>query len=272
MANVHRWRKSDPKRVIRMPVDTAEVIEVGDLIWNNVDAAEAASQFTYVTGDLDGTQANFTAKFLGVAMDRSDDGDTADIAIATAGTFIFDCASATFEMGDVVGVDDNGGATALLDQQVIGLGENDSGAIGRIVQRYPNATTSVKIELFQRAWGPAVPINLGQHTIGTADEFVTNLALLFPFKAMRLETIVTTVTGAGAEVLSLDKNATALDDTLTIAAAAPVGALDTVDLIDATGDDLFLVGDTISLSGDGGTASGAVSVTLWVRPFNMQVA
>lgn len=86
---------------------------------------------------------------------------------------------------------------------------------------------------------------------------------------VKLYSIVQTVIGAGAEVISIAKNATTLDDTMTIAATAPVGAVDEVDLIDATGDDLLLVGDTISMAGDGGTASGAAHFVLVVKPFNM---
>ena len=63
-----------------------------------------------------------------------------------------------------------------------------------------------------------------------------------------------------------------VDDTMTIAATAPVGAVDKVAMIDASGDDIFIVGDTISMSGDGGTASGAAFFWLEVRTYVMQVA
>lgn len=261
-----------PSGEFEMAPDSAQVIEKGDLLFNNTDDPAPAEDFAYVSSNLAGTQANFAAKFLGVAEEGSASGETRKIKIRNTGQYEFDCAAATFEVGDLVGVDDNAGGTALVNQQVIGLGENDHGAIGRVVRRYSSNTTRVLVELLRPSFGAPIPINLGQHTIGAADEFVTDLAMDFPFKATLLETIVATVTGAGAEVLSLDKNATTLDDTLTIAATSPVGTIDRVVLDDASGDDLFLVGDTISLSGDGGTASGAVSVTLWVRPFNMQVA
>ena len=94
----------------------------------------------------------------------------------------------------------------------------------------------------------------------------------FPCKLVKLYSIVQTVVGSGAEVISIDKNATALDDTMTIASTAPVGAYDEVVLDDSSGDDLILAGDTISISGSGGTASGAIQLVLVVKPFNMQVA
>ena len=268
----HRFRKADPKRVIRMPVDSAQVILNGAMCFNNVDDVRSVTAFTYVAADLPGSQANFAAKFLGIAMNPSASGETAEIAIATKGVFEFDCAAATFEVGDLVGPDDNATPDALVDS-VIAVGENGWGAIGRVVRRYSANTTRVLVEIFQPSVNPApLFIPLGTHTLGTADEFVTNLALPFPCKLVKLYSIVQTVMGAGAEVISIDKNATALDDTMTIAATAPVGAVDEVDLADATGDDLLLVGDTISMAGDGGTASGAAHFVLVVKPFNMQVA
>ena len=270
MANVQRWRRSSG--IIRMPVDSAEEIEVGDMMYQEVNDARNADSFSYVSANLDGTQMNFAAKFLGISMDRSDSGDTADIGIRNSGHFEMDCVAATFEVGDLVAPDDDATPDNLLDQQVIRIGEDDGGPIGRVVRRYGSNTTRVLIELMRPSFGPLIPIPLGQHTIGTADELLTNWPVLFPFKAVRLESIVATVTGAGAEVLTIDKNATALDDTMTIAATAPVGAIDSVALVDATGDDLFLVGDTVSIQGSGGTASGAVLLTLWVRPFNMMVS
>ena len=272
LANIMRWRKSDPKGVIRMPVDSAQVIEVGDQVYNNGNDVRAASQFAYVAGDLPGTQANFAAKFLGIALDASASGDTAEIAIGTKGTYEMNCAAATFEMNDLVGPDDD--ATPVLeDQAVIAIGENGWGATGRVVRRYAANTTRVQVEIFQTSLNP-VPLHipLGTHTLGTADELVTDLIVDFPCKLVKVFSIVTTVMGAGAEVISVEKGATALDDTMTIAATAPVGAYDEADLDDASGDDLILVGDLISLSTDGGSASGAASITLVVKPYNQQVA
>lgn len=270
MASKQLYRKTG--NTISMPVDSAHVVEAGDMMWQDVDSARSADDFTYVAADLPATQANFAAKFLGVTSEASPAGSTEQITIRRCGVFEFECASATFERGDLVGPDDNAAPDALTNQQVIAIGENGYGAIGEVARQYDTATTRVLVRIFQPVFGAPVPIFLGDHTIGTADEFVTDIAFDFPFKLMKMVTIVTTVTGAGAEVLSIDKNATTLDDTLTIAATAPVGAIDEVVIDDATGDDLFLVGDTLALSGSGGTASGKVSVTIWVRPFNMQVA
>ena len=268
----NRFRHADPKGVIAMPVDSAQVINEGALCWNNVDDVRSVTAFTYVSADLPGSQANFAAKFLGVAMGASASGETREIGIARRGVFEFDCAAATFEVGDLVGPDDNATPDALVDQ-VIAVGENGWGAIGQVVERYASNTTRVLVEIFQPSVNPApLFIPLGTHTLGTADELVTDLALPFPVKLVKLYSIVQTIMGAGAEVISVEKGATALDDTMTIAATAPVGAVDEVDLDDASGDDLLLVGDLLSLSTDGGSASGAAHFVLVVKPFNMQVA
>ena len=271
MANKQLYRKSG--KTIRMPVDSTVVIEAGDMVYQEVDDARPATSFTYVAADLPATQANFAAKFLGVALEASPTGETKDITIGRRGVFEFECAAATFEVGDLVSPDDNATPDGLLDQQVIGIGQNGWGAIGRVVKRYGANTMRVLVEIFQTSLNPQpLMIPLGTHTLGTADELVTDLDLGFPCKLVKLYSIVQTVMGAGAEVISVEKGATALDDTMTIAATAPVGAYDQVALDDASGDDLILAGDLISLSTDGGSASGAAHFVLIVRPFNMQVA
>ena len=226
-----------------------------------------------MAADLPGTQANFAAKFAGVALGQSANLDTDDIEVYMGDVeYEFDCAAAQFEIGDRVGVDDNAGATALINQQVIAVGENGHGAIGTVAKRYGANTTRVLVRLHRVNLSPiARMIPLGVHTLGTADEFVTDLAMDFPYKIASLNSIVQTVLGAGAEVISLDKNATTLDDTMTIAATAPVGAVDKQAIDDATGDDVIIVGDTLSMAGDGGTASGAAFFWLEVFPYLMEV-
>lgn len=144
MANrmLYRWGETNP---VRVAVDSAQVIEIGDLLWLNTDDARPASQNTYYAS-LSQTQANFHDKFLGVAEQQSRSGDTDTIRVATTGVFEFDCAAATFEIGDLVGPDDNAGATALLDQQVILTGHAGC-AVGRVAKRYTSNTTSVEVDI-----------------------------------------------------------------------------------------------------------------------------
>src|SRR5437016_5813843 len=118
MTDTMRWRYGDTNPVV-FAVDSATVIEIGDLLWLNTDDARPASLVTY-GASLAATQQTFHDKFAGVAMQRSRVGDTDPVRVATTGVFEFACASATFEIGARIGVDDNTGGTALLNQQVIG--------------------------------------------------------------------------------------------------------------------------------------------------------
>lgn len=270
MTSIHRFRKSDPQGVVRLPVDSAQVIEVGDMVFLNTDDVRAADQFAYVTGNLDGTQANFAAKFLGIAMTASASGETDDISIATKGSFEMACAAATFEIGDLVGPDDNAAPDALLNQQVIAIGENGMGPIGRVVKRYSANTTSVVIELVHLNLAPVsafMPLFKGLYD--TAIDLVTDRPIHFPFKAVRLHSHQT-ILGAGVGTISLHKGAQALDDTLVIADGAPIGAYDVAVLDDATGDDIFLVGDTLSLASDGTATAGEALIYLEYRPYVLE--
>ena len=269
MSDRQLYRRSG--KTLRMPVDSAVVIEAGDMCWNNGDDVRNAGAFTYVSANLDATQANFAAKFAGVAKDKSDTGDTADIVLERSGVFEFDCAAATFEVGDLVAPDDNATPDALLDQQVIGIGENGVGAIGQVDKRYSANTTRVLVKLFEPTFGPTEHITLFQGLITSAVDLVTDRPVYFPFKAVRLHSVVTVLT-AGAASIALHNAANVLDDALVIADAAPVGAVDLATFVDANEYDLFLAGGTLSLAADGVPTAGEALFVLEIRPFNMQVA
>ena len=143
MSDKMRWRYGDTNPVVAA-VDSATVIEIGDLVYQNTDDALPASDLTFV--GLSQSQDNFCDEFLGVTMQRSRAADTDAIRVATTGVFEFACASATFELGDLVGVDDNAGATALEDQQVIAV-TDAARAIGRVAKRVASAATSVLVDI-----------------------------------------------------------------------------------------------------------------------------
>src|SRR5688572_30096038 len=106
MGNVMRWRYGDTQPVV-LPVDSATVIEVGDLVYLETDDVRPAGQQTDAGSEASNQEA-FHDKFAGVAMQRSRAGDTSPIRVATRGVFEFDCASATFEVGALVGSCENG--------------------------------------------------------------------------------------------------------------------------------------------------------------------
>ncbi len=144
MSDKMRWRYGDTNPVVAA-VDSDTVIEIGDLLWQDTDDAKPASDIT----DQGTETANQTAladAFLGVAMQRSRSGDTAPVRVAATGVFEFDCPSGTFELGDLVGADENAGGDALLNQQVDSVAAA-AYAIGRIAKRQASAVTSVLIDI-----------------------------------------------------------------------------------------------------------------------------
>jgi hypothetical protein len=144
MSDKMRWRYGDTNPVVAA-VDAATVIEIGDMVWLDTDDAKPASAIAN-QGSKTANQAALKTKFLGVAMQRSRSGDTAPIRVAATGVFEFDCASGTFELGDLVGADTNAGGTAVLNQQAAKVASG-SYAIGRIAKRQASAATSILIDI-----------------------------------------------------------------------------------------------------------------------------
>ncbi|MCR4415269.1 MAG: DUF2190 family protein [Thermoguttaceae bacterium] len=144
MTDRMRWRYGDTNPVVAA-VDSATEIEIGDLVFLDTDDAKPAS-LQADQGSESANQALLAQKFLGVAMQHSRPGDTEPIRVATTGVFEFDCPSDTFELGDLVGGDENAGGTALLDQQVSKVAQTQN-AIGRVARRSPTATTTVLVDI-----------------------------------------------------------------------------------------------------------------------------
>lgn len=146
MANTMRWRYGETNPVV-LPVASATVIEIGDLVYFDAGTVKPASALTY-GGSLAATQEAFHDKFAGVAMQQSRNGDTQDIRVATTGVFELPCASATFEVGARVGIDDNAGGTALVSQQVITVNvANPELSVGYCAKRVNPAGTSVLVDV-----------------------------------------------------------------------------------------------------------------------------
>lgn len=144
MANTMRWRYGDTNPVM-IPVDAATEIEIGDLVYLATDdvrpASEQADQSTLTLN-----QELFHDNFAGVAMRHSPAGQGGAVRVATTGVFEFDCSAATFEVGDLIGPDENAGGTALEDQQVIAAAD-EAGAIGRCAGRVNPAGSRVLVDI-----------------------------------------------------------------------------------------------------------------------------
>jgi hypothetical protein len=144
MSDKMRWRYGDTNPVVAA-VDSGTVIEIGDLVLLNTDDAKPATAVVD-QGTKEQNQTAFAVVFLGVAMQRSRSGETAPIRVATTGVFEYDCPSGTFELGDMIGVDENAAGTALLNQQVAKV-TAAANAIGRVAKRQPSAGTSVLVDI-----------------------------------------------------------------------------------------------------------------------------
>ncbi len=144
MSDKMRWRYGDTNPVIAA-VDSATVIEIGDLVWQDVDDAKpAAAQADQ--GSETANQGLLADKFLGVAMQRSRAGETLPIRVATTGVFEFDCPASAFELGDLVGTAENAAGTALLNQQVSKVSAAKY-AMGRAARREAAPASSVLVDI-----------------------------------------------------------------------------------------------------------------------------
>lgn len=146
MSSTMRWRYGETNPVV-LPVLSATVIEIGDLVYVDTGTVKPASALTY-GASLAVTQRAFHDKFAGVAMQQSRSGDTQNIRVATTGVFEFTCASAAFDVGARIGVDKNAGSTAVLNQQVIGTAAgNPELSLGYCAKRVNPAGTAVLVDV-----------------------------------------------------------------------------------------------------------------------------
>lgn len=135
-------------------VATAKAVAVGDIVGMSSGTLVKASDETWDT-NLATTQTNFVTKFLGVSGQQKDAnvarvfGNATDnvIRVDAGGVFTFDCASATFEVGDLVGCAKQSG-NALEDQKVVSVA-SEALAIGRVVER-GTSITRVKIQILSK--------------------------------------------------------------------------------------------------------------------------
>jgi hypothetical protein len=137
-----RWKYGDTNPIVHA-VDSAQEIAIGDLVWQNTDDVRAADEIS--AGSLINMQEAFVDNFLGVAMQRSNAGDTNPVRVATTGTFEFICAAATFTEGDKVGVSGTSGV-ALVNQTVIAVATTFA-TIAKVKKAYASNTTAVLVQI-----------------------------------------------------------------------------------------------------------------------------
>jgi len=144
MSDYDNYVRGSKKAVTTKAIVEATVIEQGDLLSITAGVPDPADDFTWDT-DLATTQAAFVALFAGVALEASADGDTDTLLMARAGIFKFTCASATFELGALVGPAKATG-NALENQKVVAVADEKL-AIGRVAKREGSAVTEVQVEV-----------------------------------------------------------------------------------------------------------------------------
>lgn len=144
MANLLRWRYGETNPVM-LPVDSATVIEIGDLVWLDTDDVKPASaQADQLTEAAN--QELFHDKFAGVAMQHSRAGDTDPLRVATTGVFEFAVASGTYEVGQLFGAEEQSNGTQLENQKVDDVATANL-AIGRCAKRVNPADTRVLVDI-----------------------------------------------------------------------------------------------------------------------------
>lgn len=144
MANKMRWRYGDTNPVM-LPVAADTIIEIGDMVYQESGAAIPASA-AEDQGTEAANQEAFHDAFIGIAMQHSPDGNTDPVRIATSGVFEMDCASSTFEIGDLLAADEDAGGTSLQNQVVVKV-VTPNLAIGRCAKRANPAATRVLVDV-----------------------------------------------------------------------------------------------------------------------------
>ncbi len=142
MSDKMRWRYGDTNPVVAA-VDSATVIEIGDLIYQDTDDAKPAAHVGMSNNKPEVAQEGFAHLFLGVAMQRSHSGDTDPIRVSTTGVFEFDCPLGTYELGQRMAIADGHGGE-LFNQRVL---RSNPCAIGRVAKRVTLLATSVLVDI-----------------------------------------------------------------------------------------------------------------------------
>lgn len=134
-----------------MQVKSATVIAAGDIVVE--DPAYPgyiipAASFPFQSLSL--SAIPIALAFKGIALGNSAAGETDDVLVATEGVITLNCADATnMLVGDLVGVDDNSGATAFENYKVIEV-TDPLAAIGRVVKKGASSGTTIQVAFKQQ--------------------------------------------------------------------------------------------------------------------------
>jgi len=154
MADVLRYRWGDTNPVV-CAVITIQAVSIGDVIGLSSGNAYRAEDHAWT--NLSATQFNFCANFLGVASQRkvansaqtTGGGAANRMRVDTEGVFEFNCPATTFEIGNLVGMEQQS-TTTLLESQKVALVTDVTRAIGRIAEKKTNTSTTCKVAIFSK--------------------------------------------------------------------------------------------------------------------------
>lgn len=128
--------------MVPFAADSATVITKGDLLYQDTDDVKpAASQADQLS--LANNQVLFASKWAGIAMESKPAGVAKEIMVQVAKVVETDCASSTFEVGDLIGAVEKSNGTQLESQKVSKVSTTDM-ALGRCVRRSATTTTRVR--------------------------------------------------------------------------------------------------------------------------------
>ena len=131
---------------VMLPVDSATVIEIGDLVYLDTDDAKPASAQAD-QGTEAANQELFHDKFAGVAMQASRNGDTQPIRVATTGVFEFDCLSTTLRSRRADRRRRERRRHRAVEDQIVANVATANLAIGRCAKRVNPAGTRVLVDI-----------------------------------------------------------------------------------------------------------------------------
>lgn len=140
--------------IIRVAVDSATDIKMGDVLILDTDDAKPASSETW-SSDLTTTLGNFNNHFLGIAQAEHAAGSGIQldfpVDISPFAVYEMDCENETHEVGDMITVSKASG-NALLANQVKKT-STAAQACGRCMRRDTGAATRVMVRFQSAYWG-----------------------------------------------------------------------------------------------------------------------
>lgn len=151
MADTFRYQYGETNPVL-LPVDSATVIEVGDLV-AIVDGQAVPAQAQSDQGTEQSNQSLFASQFAGVAMQRSRAGETLAVRIATSGVFEFAAPAIDVELGDLLGGAETNGET--LEGQQLKPVRRPELAVALAAQS-GTGLSRVLVRLVSRMFGPGL--------------------------------------------------------------------------------------------------------------------